>query len=105
MAAKIINKNDVKREMISALSDDASVEKIVIFGSFITSEQPHDLDVAIISTSPEDYLTQAMSFRRRLRSIARLIPLDIVPVSMPINADSSFLLEIDKGEIIYEKRH
>ena len=105
MTVKIFNKDNVKRDMISALADDATVEKIVIFGSFITSEQPHDLDVAIFSTSAEDYLTQAMSFRRRLRSIARLIPLDIVPVSMPINSDSSFLLEIDKGEIIYEKRH
>ena|ERR1039457_1523516 len=105
MAETNFNKDKMKLDMISALEDDITVEKIVIFGSFITSEKPHDLDVAIFSTSRADYLTQAMSFRRRLRNIARIIPLDIVPVSMPIKADSSFLHEIDKGEIIYEKRH
>jgi predicted nucleotidyltransferase len=105
MAETNFNKDKMKRDMISALEDDSTVEKIVIFGSFITSDQPHDLDVAIFSTSHADYLTQAMSFRRRLRSIARIIPLDIVPVSMPIDTNSSFLREIDKGEIIYEKRH
>ena len=89
--------------MITALVDDVTVEKIIIFGSFLTSEHPHDLDVAIFSASPADYLTQAMSFRRRLRSIARLIPLDVVPVSTLTNHDSSFLQEILKGEIIYEK--
>lgn len=99
------NKQKVKLDMISALANDATIEKIVIFGSFITSEQPHDLDVAIFSTSPADYLTQAMSFRRKLRGIARIIPLDVVPISTLANYDSSFLQEILKGEIIYEKRH
>jgi hypothetical protein len=33
-----------------------------------------------------------------------LIPLDVVPVFTPINNNSSFLQEILKGEIIYEKR-
>jgi predicted nucleotidyltransferase len=98
------NKNKVKLDVISALSDDATIEKIIIFGSFNTSDEPHDLDVAIFSTSPADYLTQAMSFRRKLRGIARIIPLDVVPVSTPINNNSSFLQEILKGEIIYEKR-
>jgi len=105
MGALAYNKLKVKEDLITALVDDVTVEKIIIFGSFLTTEHPHDLDVAIYSTSPDDYLTQAMSFRRRLRAIARLIPIDIVPVSMPIDPDTSFLLEIEKGEIIYEKRH
>ena len=99
------NKYKVKQDLIAALEDDSAVEKIIIFGSFLTSEQPHDLDVAIFSTSPADYLTQAMSFRRKLRNIARIIPLDVVPVSTLTSYDSSFLQEILKGEIIYEKRH
>jgi predicted nucleotidyltransferase len=100
-----LNKNSLKRDMISALAGDDTVEKIVIFGSFNSSEHPHDLDVAIFSNSPADYLTQAMSFRRKLRSIADIIPLDVVPISTLINYDSCFLQEILKGEIIYEKRH
>ena len=104
MGTVVFNKHKVKQDVISALSDDATIEKIIIFGSFTNSEQPHDLDVAIFSTSPADYLTPAMSFRRKLRGIARIIPLDIVPVSSLVNDDSSLLQEILKGEIIYEKR-
>ena len=75
---------------------------MVVFGSFITASSPHDLDVAIFQDSDENYLTLAMRYRKDVRHIAQKIPLDVIPLKIGVQNDS-FLKEINKGEIIYER--
>lgn len=99
------DKEKLKSDLISALATDESVEKIVIFGSFPRSETPHDLDVAVFCDSEEDYLTLALAFRKKLRSLSRIIPIDLVPITTSHDPVSVFLQEVNKGEVIYEKRH
>lgn len=99
------DKEQLKRELVAALMDDAQVEKIVIFGSFNHSVAPHDMDVAVFCDSSDDYLTLALAFRKRLRSLSRIIPIDLLPITIPYDSASLFLVEIDKGEVVYEKRH
>jgi len=105
MQERVLDKAKVKRDLVSALSGDEAVEKVVIFGSFVTSDVPHDLDIAIFCTSTADYLTLAMAYRRKLREIARDIPIDLLPITSSHDPESCFLQEINKGETIYEKRH
>ena len=60
----------------------------------------NDLDIAVFQESEEPYLQLAMKYRRKTRSIASKIPIDIFPVNS--DADShSFLTEITSGEVIY----
>jgi len=95
-------KDELKKELVSCLSSDEEVRKIVIFGSFLSSSDPHDLDVAVFQESNEAYLPLALKYRRKTRPIAGKIPLDIFPVRSNAK-DHTFLLEIDRGEVLYER--
>ena len=105
MRTTFLDKAQLKQDLVTALADDVLVEKVVIFGSFNSSDDPHDMDIAVFSTSTADYLTLALAYRRRLREIARIIPLDVLPIPLPCDPDSPFFGEINKGETVYEKRH
>jgi predicted nucleotidyltransferase len=90
-------KNGLKRELVDCLRTEKEVQKIVVFGSFL-----HDLDVAVFQDSTEPYLTLALKYRQKTRSIARRIPLDILPLKSWIS-DDPFLAEVAKGEVVYER--
>jgi predicted nucleotidyltransferase len=92
----------VKQRLINSLGTEAEVCRIVIFGSFIHSDDPRDLDVAVFQDSDEKYLPLAMKYRRKTRDIARMIPMDILPLKAGVEGDM-FLDEIDRGEVIYER--
>ncbi len=70
----------IKRELAEALSPEAEVQRVIVFGSFVTSSTPHDLDLAVFQNSDDEYLTLAMRYRRNLRPIARRIPIDVIPL-------------------------
>ncbi len=73
-----------------------------MFGSFVTSRTPDDLDLAVFQNSDDEYLTLAMRYRRDLRPIARRIPIDVIPLKAGVTADP-FLREIERGETVYER--
>jgi len=97
--------NTNKQNYISIIEDKLSqfseVGKIILFGSFINSNNPNDIDIAIVQDSDDNFLTLSLKYRKVLRDLAKIIPLDIIPIKS--NVDGSFLEEINKGKIIYEK--
>ncbi len=95
-------KEQLKRDIISCLVTDKEITKIVIFGSFVNSDNPGDIDVAVFQNSNEGYLPLAMRYRKKTRSVSDKIPLDIFPLKSDIYSDP-FLSEIDSGEVIYER--
>lgn len=95
-------KDSLKQQMVSCLASEKEVCRIVIFGSFLKSPDPHDLDVAVFQDSSEKYLPLAMKYRKKTRSIARIIPLDIIPLKADAG-DGTLADEIAQGEIIYER--
>ena len=97
-----VEKNSIKHDIVERLAADSSVRKVVIFGSFLTSENPHDVDIAVFSAGAGDYLSLAMQYRRELREVSKRISLDVIPIRMPCE-ESSFLREINSGETVYEK--
>jgi len=97
------DKNRIRKEVLKGLSFDRSIKKIVLFGSFVESNEPEDIDLAIFSESASDYLSLAMEYRRRLRGISREIPVDVIPIRISCE-NISFMEEITRGEVIYEKR-
>ena len=94
-------KEMLKREIADGLSVFSEVRRVVIFGSFVTSNNPRDLDIAVFQDSDEGYYPLAIKYRRNLRNIARKIPLDVIPLR-PNPGHGPFLTEIEKGEVIYE---
>lgn len=97
-------KQTLKQQLVSLLGAEREVCRIVIFGSFLSSNDPHDIDVAIFQDSEEKYLPLAMKYRRKTRDIARRIPLDILPLKAGVQGEV-FIDEIERGEIIYERRN
>ena len=95
-------KDALKRELVSCLKSDGDIKKIVVFGSFIDSSDPLDLDIAVFQDSDESYLPLAMKYRKKTRSVAKKIPLDIFPINSNAK-DHSFFSEIDRGEVLYER--
>ncbi len=96
-------KQSIRQKLVASLTTEPEVRRIVIFGSFLKSKDPHDLDVAVFQDSDEKYLPLAMKYRRKTRDIARIIPIDIIPLSAGA-ANGPFLDEIQRGETIYERR-
>lgn len=97
-------KNLLKQELVASLRPEKEVRRIVIFGSFLSSDDPHDMDIAVFQDSDEKYLPLAMKYRRKTRDIARRIALDIIPLRA--DAGSEFFMdEIEQGETIYERRN
>lgn len=96
------SKEELKRKIINSLKSEKEISKIVLFGSFLSSDTPHDVDVAIFQDSDESYLNLAMKYRKRTRHISKEIPLDIIPLKTG-SSPTVFLREIESGEIVYEK--
>ena len=96
------DKTEIVRKLADCLRLDKSVRKVVVFGSFWTSEAPHDLDVAIFQDSDESYLPLALRYRRLTREVARRIPLDIIPIRSGISPEG-FLEEVQRGRVILEQ--
>ncbi len=97
-------KQSLKQQLVSLLETEKEVCRIVIFGSFLSSKDPQDIDVAIFQDSDETYLPLAMKYRRKTRDIARRIPLDILPLKAGAQGEV-FMDEIEQGEVIYERRN
>ncbi len=98
-----VEKEGIEVELAHCLRREKEVRKVVVFGSFLTHDDPADLDVAIFQDSSETYLPLAMKYRRLTRSIARRIPLDVIPVRFGV-AGGQFLQEIQKGRVVYERQ-
>lgn len=96
------NKDKLKRNLVNCLAQDKEIRRIVVFGSFLSSPEPNDMDVAIFQDSQEAYLPLAMKYRRQTRPVAHHIPLDIIPVRADAD-QGAFLDEIESGETIYER--
>ena len=95
-------KDLIKKDLVKSLEAEKEICRIVIFGSFLSSPDPHDLDVAIFQDSDEKYLPLAMKYRKKTRTILPAVVLDI----FPLRADAKkefFMDEIAQGEVIYER--
>jgi len=102
MVLDIKQKETLKRDLVSCLAGDREIRRIVVFGSFLTSAIPADMDVAVFQDSDEPYIPLAMKYRRQTRLVAKSIPLDIIPIRSGISS-SPFLKEIESGETVYER--
>jgi len=101
----MFNTNDKRvltDQLVAALASEREVCRIVIFGSFLHSDDPHDLDVAVFQDSDEAYLPLALKYRKKTRQIARAIALDVIPIRAG-KKDGLFLDEIEQGQVIYER--
>lgn len=99
---KTQTKNSLKEDIVQRLKSEKEIQKIVIFGSFPSSENPNDIDLAVFQNSQESYLSLAMKYRKLIRNVIRQIPVDVIPVKENLS-ESSFLAEIEAGELIYER--
>jgi len=95
-------KETLKKEIAACLSELPEVQRVVVFGSFVDSDHPHDLDIAVFQDSDEKYYALAMKYRRQLTSVADKIAIDVIPIR-PDPGEGPFLREIDKGEVLYER--
>jgi uncharacterized protein len=95
-------KESLKRELVQCLCSEKEIERIVVFGSFLRSPEPRDIDVAIFQNSSEAYLPLALRYRKKTRQLAQRIPIEIIPLK-PNASGTFFLDEIAGGEVIYER--
>ena len=101
MAIIEIQKNGIKKELRGLLSSESEITKIVIFGSFLNSDDPHDIDIAVFQDSNQKYIPLSMKYRRLTRKIAKILPVDIIPIMSCAN--NTFVNEVETGEVIYER--
>jgi predicted nucleotidyltransferase len=95
-------KQKIVDELVDCLRREKEIVRIVVFGSFLQTDAPRDLDVAVFQDSPDGYLPLAMKYREKTRRIADDITLDIVPIR-PHAPRTSFLMEIERGNTVYER--
>ena len=96
---------DIKKSYLNIIKKELSkfmeIHKIIIFGSFIDSDNPNDIDIAVIQNSDSNFLMLSLKYRKVLRDLSRKIPLDIIPLKE--NSKGVFMEEITKRLMIYEK--
>ena len=97
------DKQQIKRDVVERLRGEPEVRKIVIFGSFPSSADPRDLDVAVFQDSDQTYLPLAMKYRRLLRPVADRIPLDVLPFRSSVPGGWFVRDEVLCGEVVYER--
>ena len=97
-----LDKEAIKKDVVQCLAGASEIRRIVVFGSFLTSDAPNDIDVAVFQESKDPYLELAMKYRRMLRPVFRKIAVDVIPVR-PKPEQTSFLGEIEAGEVVYER--
>ena len=104
------------RQILAALSD-ASVKKIILFGSATSGELGIDSDLDLIVVVDTDHLPntyqQRMEYRlqimRKVRAVGNRIPLDLIIYTRPeyeilTQHMSSFMKDVHNfGKVIYEK--
>lgn len=73
-----------------------------MFGSFLFSETPGDIDVAVLGEFTHGYLEVATRLRKKVRHIAKMLPVDIVPIQEDA-PQNKFVQEVYKGEVVYER--
>ena len=95
-------KESLKERLVGCLKGEKEIRRVFIFGWFLKTLDPHDIDIAVFQDSREKYLPLAMKYRKITRAIARIIPLDIIPIKAGAR-DDTFLDEIAQGEVIYER--
>jgi len=96
-------KEFIKQRIADLIKDNDEIEKIIVFGSFNYSDNPNDIDIAVIENTQKDYLTLALKYRKQLREITSYISIDVIPLKNGLEA-CSFYPEIQNGEVIYERR-
>ena len=101
MAVSNSQKELIKIQIREKLSKEQEIQKIVLFGSFVNSNNPNDIDIAIFQNSNEKYLSLSLKYRKLVREISRILPIDVIPLKT--NVKGSFLNEIESGETIYER--
>lgn len=97
-----MNKKELKNKIVESLKGQKEIERIIIFGSFNTSESPNDIDIAVVQNSNDNYMTLSLKYRRLIRSITKEIAVDIFPI-MVDNRNNFFKNEIETGEVIYAR--
>ena len=95
------HKHEVFEQIARAIGAAPEVSKIVVFGSFLNSETPNDIDIAVFQESKESYLPLALKYRRLAKTTAVHLPMDIIPLKP--GAAGQFVDEINKGRVIYER--
>lgn len=95
-------KEAIKSQIIEAFRQEIEIQKVVLFGSFLSSDEPDDIDLAIFQNSNENYLSLALRYRKLLRAISIQIPIDLIPIVSGRSND--FLInEINEGLVLYER--
>ena len=60
MKLSIKQKEQFKNQIINSLANEKEIHKIIIFGSFVTSDSPNDIDIATkVNQSITKYLKKS----------------------------------------------
>lgn len=97
-----MDKKKIKDSIVESLKDQKEINKIIVFGSFNSAEEPNDIDIAVVQESTLDYLTLALKYRKLIRGVSKLITVDIFPVIEKAD-DLFYKNEIATGEVIYAR--
>ena len=95
-------KDTLKKEIVQRLESEKEIKRIVVFGSFLHAENPNDIDVTVFQDSQKIYLKLALKYRKLIRDVIRKMPVGVIPIKENLS-ESSFLAEIEAGELIYER--
>jgi predicted nucleotidyltransferase len=102
MTLSNFEKEKIKERIVEKLRSEKEIMKIVIFGSFLTDDEPNDIDLAVFQTSKDNYLSLALKYRKAIRDISKKIPIDVLPLTAKKTNDFIFNV-LENGEVIFER--
>jgi uncharacterized protein len=109
--------HEIEQEILTTLSENIRLYKIILFGSFAHGHPDRDSDIDLLVVTDDDHLpgnytehmTQYLKVSSLLKKLKKRIAIDLIVHTRPmheafIRSGSMFSREILKrGDVLYEK--
>lgn len=88
-------------DMIAEKISGPEVKKLILFGSFVESANPNEINLAIISEENLDYISKVAKYRKKIKDLSKKIPVQIFPL---LSSEKIYLHDkIKHGVTLYSK--
>lgn len=93
-------KTEIKHLLTEKISGP-EVKQLILFGSFVESNNLNEINIAIISEENLDYISKVKKYRQKIKDLSKKIPVQIFPL---LKSENSYLHDkIKHGITLYSR--
>ena len=95
--------NKIIQKIVSAVSTEKHVEKIIFFEDYLVNGMPHEITLIIYESCEPNYIITQEKYEKLLKNIQVNIPINILAVNSE-DALRSLDKRLENSQCIYDKK-